>query len=52
VLNTLLGKKDESAQLKQQLASVDKDHRALADWSKKKEEFDQARAKYTPKFEV
>jgi coatomer protein complex subunit epsilon len=52
VLNTLLGKKDEANQLKEQLQSVDKDHRMLADWQEKRAEFEKARAKYTPKFEV
>jgi coatomer subunit epsilon len=52
VLNTLLGKNDEATQLKQQLGTVDKNHRALSDWKEKKLEFDQARAKYTPKFEA
>ncbi|KAF2269865.1 hypothetical protein CC78DRAFT_529034 [Lojkania enalia] len=51
VLNILLGKKDEVAKLKEQLQGVDKEHRALMDWSEKKEEFDRAKAKYTPKFE-
>jgi len=51
VLNTLLGKKEETAQLKQQLQSVDKDHRQLLDWQEKRAEFEKAKAKYTPKFE-
>jgi coatomer protein complex subunit epsilon len=51
VLNTLLGKKDETAQLKQQLQSVDKEHRQLMDWQEKRAEFERAKAKYTPKFE-
>ncbi|KAF9738965.1 hypothetical protein PMIN06_007770 [Paraphaeosphaeria minitans] len=52
VLNTLLGKNDEVARLKAQLASVDSEHQVLTDWAEKKQAFDQAKAKYTPKFEV
>ncbi|PSN66158.1 hypothetical protein BS50DRAFT_574625 [Corynespora cassiicola Philippines] len=52
VLNTLLGKKDEATQLKEQLSQVDAGHRAIADWKEKKEEFERAKAKYTPKFEI
>ncbi|KAF2709902.1 coatomer subunit epsilon [Pleomassaria siparia CBS 279.74] len=51
VLNTLLGKKDETAKLKAQLGIVDAQHRAVTDWREKKDEFEKARAKYTPKFE-
>jgi coatomer protein complex subunit epsilon len=52
VLNTLLGKTKETQELKTQLASADKEHRALKDWAEKKGEFEKAAAKYTPKFEV
>jgi coatomer protein complex subunit epsilon len=52
VLNTLLGKSKETAELKEQLAAADASHRALADWKEKKEEFEKAAAKYAPKFEV
>lgn len=52
VLNTLLGKKKETAELKEQLQAADGEHRALKDWAEKKEEFAKAAAKYTPKFEV
>ena len=52
VLNTLLGKQDETAQLKQQLESTNPGHRAVQDWAEKKSEFQKAAAKYTPKFEV
>ncbi|KAF2028656.1 hypothetical protein EK21DRAFT_101687 [Setomelanomma holmii] len=52
VLNTLLGKTAETQQLKEQLAGADKDHRALRDWTEKKEEFARAAGKYAPKFEV
>jgi coatomer protein complex subunit epsilon len=52
VLNTLLGKKAETQQLKEQLAGADKEHRALKDWAEKKEEFARAAGKYAPKFEV
>ncbi|KAF2729379.1 coatomer subunit epsilon [Polyplosphaeria fusca] len=51
VLNTLLGKRDEVSRLKGQLEGADKGHRALSDWAEKKEEFEKARAKYSPKFE-
>jgi coatomer protein complex subunit epsilon len=51
VLNTLLGKKSETAELKKQLGTVDSRHRAVTDWTEKKDEFEKARAKYTPKFE-
>lgn len=51
VLNTLLGKKDEVASLKAQLEGVDKEHKALSDWEEKRQEFEKAKAKYTPKFE-
>jgi coatomer protein complex subunit epsilon len=47
-----LGKKEETAQLKQQLQSTNAEHRAVKDWAEKKEEFQKAAAKYTPKFEV
>lgn len=52
VLNTLLGKSKETAELKEQLAAADANHRALADWKEKKGEFEKAAAKYAPKFEV
>jgi coatomer subunit epsilon len=52
VLNTLLGKPDETIQLKDQLKSTDAGHRALKDWAERKEEFAKAAAKYQPKFEV
>lgn len=52
VLNTLLGKQDETKQLKERLQTVDKEHRAVKDWAEKKEEFQKAMEKYTPKFEV
>ncbi|KAF1835162.1 coatomer subunit epsilon [Decorospora gaudefroyi] len=52
VLNTLLGKRDQTEQLKQQLQSANSKHRALTDWATKKEEFAKAASKYTPKFEV
>lgn len=52
VLNTLLGKKAETEQLKQQLAIVNKEHRQLSDWAEKRAEFEKAKAKYTPVFEA
>ena len=52
VLNTLLGKKEEAAKLKDQLKGVNSEHRVLTDWAEKKQEFERARAKYTPKFEA
>lgn len=52
VLNTLLGKPDEAEQMKARLAKADAEHRALKEWSEKKALFEQAKAKYTPKFEV
>jgi coatomer protein complex subunit epsilon len=52
VLNTLLGKTKETAELKEQLAAANGEHRALKDWKEKKSEFEKAAAKYTPKFEV
>ncbi|KAL1592850.1 hypothetical protein SLS60_011267 [Paraconiothyrium brasiliense] len=52
VLNTLLGKKEEVAQLKEQLAGIDSEHKVLTDWAEKKQAFDQAKSKYTPKFEA
>jgi len=52
VLNTLLGKRAETEQLKEQLRAADKEHRALRDWAEKKGEFERAAAKYSPKFEV
>jgi coatomer protein complex subunit epsilon len=52
VLNTLLGKTKETADLKKQLAQADGEHRALKDWKEKKSEFEKAAAKYSPKFEV
>ncbi|KAF2748719.1 hypothetical protein M011DRAFT_466500 [Sporormia fimetaria CBS 119925] len=51
VLNTLMGKKDEASALKQELQSVDKEHRMLVDWEEKRADFERARAKYAPKFE-
>ena len=52
VLNTLLGKKAEVEQLKQQLAVVDGKHPQLADWEEKRAEFHRATSRYTPKFEA
>ena len=52
VLNTLLGKKQETDELKKKLEGADKEHRALLDWKDKREEFERAKAKYTPKFEA
>lgn len=52
VLNTLLGKTEETAQLKQQLQSANAEHRVVKDWAEKKSDFQKAAAKYTPKFEV
>lgn len=52
VLNTLLGKTKETAELKEKLAKVDGEHRALKDWKEKKGDFERAMAKYSPKFEV
>lgn len=52
VLNTLLGKPEETSQFKSQLQSSAPNHRAVSDWAAKKEEFAKAAAKYTPKFEV
>lgn len=52
VLNTLLGKTEQTAQLKQQLESTNSEHRAVKDWAEKKSDFQKAAAKYTPKFEV
>lgn len=52
VLNTLLGKKEEVAQLKEQLAGVSSEHKVLTDWAEKKQEFERAKSKYTPKFEA
>jgi len=52
VLNTLLGKREEVQGLKEKLTGVDKEHKVLKDWEEKKAEFERARTKYTPKFEV
>jgi coatomer protein complex subunit epsilon len=52
VLNTLLGKTKETAELKEQLQQADGQHRALSDWKEKKDEFAKAAGKYQPKFEV
>jgi len=52
VLNTLLGKREEAAQFKEQLTSVNSEHKVLTDWAEKKQEFERAKAKYTPKFEA
>lgn len=52
VLNTLLGKREETQQFKTQLQSVAADHGALLDWKEKKEEFARAASKYSPKFEI
>ncbi|KAF2686995.1 hypothetical protein K458DRAFT_416314 [Lentithecium fluviatile CBS 122367] len=52
VLNTLLGKRGEVKGLKEKLGKVDKEHRVLRDWEEKRGEFERAKAKYTPKFEV
>lgn len=52
VLNTLLGKNEETEEMKTQLQSVAPQHPAIADWASKKEEFAKAAAKYTPQFEV
>ena len=52
VLNTLLGKKDDVSELQKKLAGVQGSHKVLADWAEKKQEFERAKAKYTPKFEA
>lgn len=52
MLNILLGKKEEAATLKEKLAGVDAEHKVLSDWAEKKADFEKAKAKYTPKFEV
>jgi coatomer protein complex subunit epsilon len=52
VLNTLLGKKEESQKLKSQLESAHSEHKAVADWAEKKQEFARAASKYSPQFEV
>ena len=52
VLNTLLGKKEETEKLKQQLQTASSEHRALKDWAERREEFKKAAAKYSPQFEV
>jgi coatomer protein complex subunit epsilon len=52
VLNTLLGKREEVKGLKEKLAGVDGEHKLLREWEEKKSEFEKARTKYTPKFEV
>ncbi|KAF2462223.1 putative coatomer subunit epsilon [Lineolata rhizophorae] len=49
VLNTIQGK--DSTELKENLAKVDPGHKLLLDLNEKKELFETARAKYTPKFE-
>ncbi|KAH7386099.1 coatomer subunit epsilon [Pyrenochaeta sp. MPI-SDFR-AT-0127] len=52
VLNTLLGKKEETIQLKQQLQAASSQHSAIQDWADRKEEFKKAAGKYSPKFEI
>ncbi|CAO2651827.1 Nn.00g001100.m01.CDS01 [Neocucurbitaria sp. VM-36] len=52
VLNTLLGKKEDVAGLKEQLQAADSQHRLVQDWAEKKSDFQKAAAKYSPKFEV
>lgn len=50
VLNTILGK--DTAELKKSLEEVDPKHPFLVDITAKKDAFDAAQAKYTPKFEA
>lgn len=49
VLNTILG--NDTAELRGRLQSADKDHTMLVDLEKKRDLFETAKAKYTPKFE-
>jgi coatomer subunit epsilon len=49
VLNTVLGK--DTVALKKQLQEVQPKHQLLEDLAAKTEAFEQARSKYTPKFE-
>ncbi|KAF2103467.1 hypothetical protein NA57DRAFT_52985 [Rhizodiscina lignyota] len=51
VLDTILGKVDEAKAAKEKLAKVHPEYQALADWAKKKEEFEKACERYTPKFD-
>jgi coatomer subunit epsilon len=51
VLDTVLGKVEEAKAAKEKLAKIQPSHEALADWAKKKEEFDKACERYVPKFE-
>lgn len=51
VLDTILGKTNEAKEAKSKLEKTQPDHQALLDWAKKKEEFDKACERYTPKFE-
>ncbi|KAF2201645.1 hypothetical protein GQ43DRAFT_440392 [Delitschia confertaspora ATCC 74209] len=52
VLNTILGNTAETEELKAQLENVNPEHRALAEWREKREEFTRAMGRYSPKFEV
>ena len=51
VLNTILGREEQSKEFRAKLEQVDKEHRLLVDWREKKEEFERARGRYAPKFE-
>lgn len=49
VLNTILGQ--DTDELKAKLASVKPEHQFLEDLKAKREAFEQAKTKYTPKFD-
>ncbi|PNS16659.1 hypothetical protein CAC42_4623 [Sphaceloma murrayae] len=51
VLNTILGKDEEAQTAVKKLGSVDKAHPMLEEVNKRREAFEAAAAKYTPKFE-
>lgn len=51
VLDTILGKTNEAKEAKSKLETIQPDHQALLDWTKKKEEFERACERYQPKFE-
>lgn len=52
VLNTILGREAETAELKAKLESIPWEHALVKDLRAKRDLFESARAKYSPKFEV
>ena len=51
VLRTIMGQETEAASAREKLGGVDKEHPFLVELERKRELFEAAAAKYSPKFE-